>query len=212
MGLLLFILVPFALFGPALEGWMSDAMSSASSPTAVMVWTSGLLTADVVLPVPSSAVAGIAAHRLGVVASFSSIWSGMTAGCAVGLLLGRMAGKAGLERSTGPQTRSWMRRLNTRLPAALVLAGTRGIPVLSEAYVIATGARAGGLRRPMAVCAAANGAVAGCYTLAGHVSVGGNARVGGVALAAVVVPVVFVALLGLTHHIAQRFVGGRTAP
>jgi len=87
----------------------------------------GLLTADVLLPVPSSVVATLLGTRLGFIAGWLSACAGLTLGNLLGYAIGHL----------------WPRRFAPELPerpTALALFLSRPVPIVAEAVSIAAGA------------------------------------------------------------------------
>jgi membrane protein DedA with SNARE-associated domain len=139
---LLVPLLPFALWGHPMEtavaAWLESQQHSALLASA----TIGLLAADIVLPVPSSAVATLAGARLGWMPATACTWLGLTLGCGIGFHLARWWGAPLLDRCINPTDRTRLHRLLRDIgPAGIAV--TRAVPVLAEATVLLAGA--GGL-------------------------------------------------------------------
>lgn len=160
------ILVPFALFGDAMDAAVRDTLAGAPP-----LWWAGLLiiallAADVVLPVPSS-VLGVAAGGLfGVTAGTCISWLGMTLGCELAYHLGRRGGRGAMRRLVGAA--DWERvETATRRHGAAVLALFRPVPVLAEASVIFAGAARMPRGRFLTFTAAANLIVSAAHAILG---------------------------------------------
>jgi uncharacterized membrane protein YdjX (TVP38/TMEM64 family) len=143
---LLIPIVPFAVIGelPG-ERWLSvtdgDALLFALTG-------GGLLTLDVVLPIPSSIVIALLGGRLGFYAGWLSAWLGLTAGNLVGYGIGRL----------------WPRKMAPDIaesPTLIMLILSRPVPVLAEAMSIAAGATRTRIKPVIAACAAGNVVYAG---------------------------------------------------
>lgn len=117
--------VPFALVGelPG-ERWLSAADARAPLFAALGAL---LLAADVLLPVPSSAVGLMLGARLGLVLGFACCLLGLIVGHTVGYGLGRLA-----PRRWAPSAPS--------APSMLGIFLSRPVPMLAEALAVSAGA------------------------------------------------------------------------
>lgn len=140
LALLAAIIIPFVLLEDRLMGWTSAALDGArDQPWLGAGLIIGLLTGDIVLPVPSSLVSAFAGAAFGWRMGAGVIWIGMTLGCVAGYLLGASAGRVLAVRVVGEGELARARRLFDNIgPAALII--TRAVPVLAEAGVLAAGA------------------------------------------------------------------------
>ncbi len=111
------------------------AMRSAGVATALL--GVGLLTADVVLPVPSSVVMVAHGALFGLVPGAALSLLGGVSAALVGFALGRR-GRAAVERVTTPAQRARADRLLTRWGPWAVVA-TRAVPVLAETVAVLAG-------------------------------------------------------------------------
>jgi uncharacterized membrane protein YdjX (TVP38/TMEM64 family) len=164
------VLVPFALFGSALETWSLARLSAPAPPPLIAGLAVGLLTVDVVLPLPSSLVAIGAGHALGFAPGALAVWVGLTLSCVLGCALGRWLGAPGVRRLVGADE---VARTAARLRAPrglLLLAASRAIPVASEVTVVVAGA----VRLPwpwfLTVTGLANAGLAVVYAAVGALS------------------------------------------
>lgn len=139
---LLIPIVPFMAIGelPG-EHWLS-----ATDENALLfgLTGAGLLTADVLLPIPSSIVGSMLGARLG----FSAGWAWAWAGLSVGNSIGYMAGRLLLSRFQPeiPQT-----------PTLLLLFVSRPVPILAEAVTFTAGAERMGFLRFLVTAMLGNG-------------------------------------------------------
>ena len=136
---LLVPVVPFAIIGE-LPGdrWLDAAGRDAWLFAAT---GAGLLSLDILLPLPSSIVGTLLGARLGLLPGFAATFLGLLAGHCIGWALGRLA----------------LARLSAELPetpTALVVFLSRPVPVLAEAAAIAAGAGRMGFLRFVAAAAA----------------------------------------------------------
>jgi uncharacterized membrane protein YdjX (TVP38/TMEM64 family) len=122
---LLIPIIPFAIIGelPG-ERWLS-----ASDDNALLFGLSGmgLLTADVLLPIPSSIVGTMLGARLGFLPGWMWCWLGLMFGNAIGYVTGRL-----LLSRFAPDI--------PRTPTLILLFISRPIPVLAEALTFTAGA------------------------------------------------------------------------
>lgn len=184
------VLVPFALFGPAVEEWAGGAAGSTASRPAVGVVVFGLLAADILAPVPSSLVCVTAGATLGATAGTLVAAGGSTCGCLLGFWLARRIGTRLHERDDHPALAAALRRWG--LPVLVVC---RPVPVLAEVTVLLVGAAGVPLGRAVAATTAANLGVAAAYAALGA-SADDAASFAGVLAASCLLPAT---LLGLAR-------------
>lgn len=160
------VLAPFLL----MDAWFAPAVErglAAAGAEGVFVAVVALLSADVLLPVPSSVVGVAAGTTLGPWLGAAAVWLGLTLGCAVAHWLGARAASPLARRvllSDADIARA--AALADRFgPGTLVLA--RAVPVLAEASVVAAGMVGMPLARVLAVTALANLGVATVLAWAG---------------------------------------------
>lgn len=135
-------IVPFLLIGelPG-ERWLSAVDGNA---LIFGLCSTGLLVADVLLPVPSSIVITVMGARLGFVPGWGLAWIGLSLGNAAGYAIGRL----------------WPERLASEVPAErptfLALLVSRPVPILAEALALAAGAVRVDFKSMWLACAAGN--------------------------------------------------------
>ena len=122
---LLIPIVPYLVIGelPG-EQWLSATDDSA---LAFALTGGGLLTLDVILPIPSSIVIVLLGGRLGFFVGWLSAWLGLTVGNLIGYWIGRL----------------WPQKLTPHIsesPTLVMLILSRPVPILAEAVVLAAGA------------------------------------------------------------------------
>lgn len=144
--------LPFLIVGelPG-ERWLSASDSRAPVFAALGVL---LLAADVLLPVPSSAVGVMLGGRLGLALGFACCLSGLVAGHLVGYGLGRLA----------PER--WASRAATA-PSLLGVFVSRPVPVLAEALAVSAGATRMPLHQFLAAAALGDAIYAAALSAAG---------------------------------------------
>jgi membrane protein DedA with SNARE-associated domain len=166
---ILLLLVPFAIV-TVLGGWgHAPDLPGGLVPVAVVVI--GLLAADVVLPVPSSAVLVAAGAALGPITGAIAGIIGVVAGATVGYALGARFGP----QPGGPDAERARLLFERWGPAALVI--TRPVPLLAESTAVVAGSTRMNLGWFLAAVVA--GAIPTCVglALAGHA--GGDRLDGG---------------------------------
>lgn len=143
---LLIPIVPYLVIGelPG-EQWLSATDDSA---LVFALTGSGLLTLDVLLPIPSSIVIALLGGRLGFFAGWLSAWLGLTAGNLIGYGVGRL----------------WPQKLApdfSESPTLVMLILSRPVPILAEAVAIAAGATRTPFIHVFTACAVGNLVYAG---------------------------------------------------
>ena len=159
------ILVPFALWEGTLADLSLAALQQTSATLRGLVVT-GLLAADILLPIPSSLVMVGAAIALPTVIAFLSCFAGLMLGCGLGYGLGRWLGEPLLARMAGADRRASVTDLFARHGVGII-AVCRPIPMLAELSIVMAGSARAPLVRFLPTCAAANAAVAAVYVALG---------------------------------------------
>ena len=133
------------------ERWLSATDERA---LAFALTGGGLLTLDVVLPIPSSIVIALLGGRLGFFAGWLCAWLGLTAGNLIGYGIGRL----------------WPQKLAPDIsesPTFIMLILSRPVPILAEAVAIAAGAMRTRPIHMFTACAAGNLVYAGALAANG---------------------------------------------
>jgi len=130
------VLIPFLIWGEAIEQWVTLQLAQPYGPFALAGLVVALLSADIVLPLPSSLVAVGAGTQLGFVLAVAAIFVGLMIGNLIGYALGRRFGVGFAERMMGGKA-----QLPHHIGTAM-LCLTRPVPVLSEAATVIAGAGA----------------------------------------------------------------------
>jgi len=136
--LLLVPIIPFILFGESFEASIREWLAR-DWP----VWTRfslvvAVLSTDILLPVPSSAVSTYAGADLGAIIGALASWMGMSLGAGAGFALARLLGRPFAVRLTGAKDLDHATTLVERFGASAVIA-TRAVPVFAEACVLLVG-------------------------------------------------------------------------
>ena len=174
IALLAFVLVPFALWGEQLDRQVVEGLQRLPSHYgAIAAIGITLLVIDVLLPVPSSAVAVFVCFALGPVGGAVTVFIGMVLAFAAGYGLGALV--------PAPRLRAWIGQpiwdslvdAGTGFGPGLVWIGaTRPIPVLAEAAAVAAGSLRLSLFPSLLAAAIASAAVAAAYGFATAASTG----------------------------------------
>ena len=159
-------IIPFLILGSAFEAdveeWFRREWSLKLRFALVVV----LLSADLLLPVPSSMVSTYAGGVMGLWPAAAASWLGMTLGAVIGFALARLLGRPFAARRTSSADAAALASLASRFgPLALVL--TRALPILAEACVLLLGAAGLSWRRFLIPVAIANLAIAVTYSACG---------------------------------------------
>jgi membrane protein DedA with SNARE-associated domain len=145
------VIIPFLIWGDALEHWVSTIEWTSLDPIFVGAGGALLLAADIVLPIPSSIVGTLLGTILGAWGGTIAGTLGLTTGCVVGYAIG-FAGNSATCHFVGvhevQRASAWLERYGI---AALVVC--RAVPVLAEASIVTAGA----LRMPPGPVFAATG-------------------------------------------------------
>lgn len=138
-GCLLVPIVPFVTLGESFEAQAAAWVQRPWSTGELIGATIGLLSADILLPVPASGVCTYAAGILGFWKGAAAAWVGMSAGALLGYEAARWLGHPLARRLIAADDRERLERSAARRGAwSLVL--LRPAPVLAEASVILAGA------------------------------------------------------------------------
>jgi uncharacterized membrane protein YdjX (TVP38/TMEM64 family) len=189
------ILAPFFGWETPVHAW-AGALLDRRPPWWVI---SGLLAADVVLPVPSSLVSTAAGLLLGFWSGAAASWIGMMAGCLAGYGIGARAGRAAASRLVGASELERVASAFQRFGDGVIVL-FRAVPVLAEASVLFAGTVRMPLARFLVVSGLSNLGISFAYAAVGACS----AKVPSFLLAfggAVVLPLVAI--------LASRFLTGR---
>lgn len=130
--------IPFVLLGDGFEQrqleWIRGGLSSAQLFGGIVL----LLTIDLFLPVPSTAVSTYAGVTLPWGSAFVAAWSGLMLGNAIGFWLTRRLGRPFAERYAKPEDLNHLDQLSQKY-GLMILIVTRALPLLAEACVLLIG-------------------------------------------------------------------------
>ena len=137
-GVLLIPIVPFLFFGQRIEHWLRGMAENPPADHYVMAWVVGLLSTDILLPIPSSVISTMSGWQLGWWRGTLATWVGMTIGAVLGFALARRWGSPLALWFSKAEDLDRVRLLGDRY-GPLILVLTRGMPVLAEASVLMSG-------------------------------------------------------------------------
>ena len=164
--LLAAILVPFFLYEEPITRWTQEFVEREGARWVVGGVLGGLLATDVLLPIPSSLVSTAAGYLLGLWAGAAVAWTGMTAACLVGYLLGATAGREVTRRFVGEEELQRASRAQDRFGNWVVVI-FRAVPVLAEASVLFAGVTRMPFRRFVFLATLSNLGIALTYSAVG---------------------------------------------
>ena len=169
LGLLVALLIPFLLFGPQIERWAERWQEQPPGKPTSFALIVLLLSTDILLPIPSSAVSTLAGGQLGWLLGTLASWLGMTLGAALGFVLARRWGRGFAGRMSSEEDLARMHRATVNYGgAALVLA--RGVPLLAEASVLLFGAHGMSWRQFLPPVLLSNLGIALAYSVFGDIA------------------------------------------
>lgn len=135
---LLVPVLPFVLFGGQFEDWLQAVAEDPPSIPVTMALVVGLLSTDILLPIPSSVISTLSGWQLGWWLGTLATWIGMNLGAIIGFAMARRWGKPFAVWFSKEEDLERMRIVSDRYgPFVLVL--TRAMPVFAEATVLIAG-------------------------------------------------------------------------
>ncbi len=173
-GLIAVILVPFLVWGAAIERWTERFVATgAGHPAATAAVLGGLLAGDIVLPIPSSLVSTACGRCLGFARGTLASFAGMSVSVVIGYGVGFSAAGYAARRLRADERRTLL-RLHSRW-GVWMLAALRPVPVLAEAAVLFAGLSRLPWKGFLAPVLAANLAVSAVYAAIGAFARGPHA-------------------------------------
>lgn len=163
---LLVPIIPFLFFGGRFEDWLRGVAEDPPSVPATMALVIGLLSTDILLPIPSSVVSTMAGWQLGWWRGTLATWSGMNLGAIIGFALARKWGQPFALWFSKAEDLERMRAVSHEY-GPLVLVLTRGMPVFAEASVLISGIHQLSWRRFLPAVVLSNLGIALAYSAFG---------------------------------------------
>lgn len=163
---LLVPVLPFLLFGGRFEDWLQGIADDPPSVPVTMALVIGLLSTDILLPIPSSVISTLSGWQLGWWRGTLATWVGMNLGAIIGFALARRWGKPFALWFSKEEDLERMRIVSDRYgPFVLVL--TRAMPVFAEATVLISGMHQLAWRRFLPAVVLSNLGIAVAYSAFG---------------------------------------------
>jgi len=163
---LLVPILPFLLFGGQLDTWLRGMSEDPPSQAATAAIVVGLLSTDILLPIPSSVISTMAGWQLGWWRGTLATWTGMSLGAVLGFALARRWGRPLALWFSKAEDLERMQQTSERYgPFVLVLA--RAVPVFAEASVLLMGIHKLSWRRFLPAVLASNLGIALAYSAFG---------------------------------------------
>jgi uncharacterized membrane protein YdjX (TVP38/TMEM64 family) len=163
---LLVPIVPFLFFGANLEQRVRAWLAADWSPAERFLLIAGVLSTDILLPVPSSAVSTYGGAILGFLRGTVASWLGMSVGAGLGFALARLLGRPFARRFSTDADLARTERLLQRYGAAALIA-SRAVPVFAEACVLLVGVARMPWRRFLPAVLGSNLVVSAVYAACG---------------------------------------------
>jgi uncharacterized membrane protein YdjX (TVP38/TMEM64 family) len=136
--ILLIILIPFLLLGESIETWTNYLLRSSSPKLLIGMIIGGLLSIDILAPIPSSIVSTAGGYFLGFKWGIIVSTAGMTISCIIGYLLGAKIGTPISKWFVGTNELLRLEKLQNKYGDWIVIL-SRAVPVLAEASVLIAG-------------------------------------------------------------------------
>lgn len=166
LAIALAIIIPFCLWGEAIDAWFVS-MASADSTTRTLLGSTlfGALALDIFLPIPSSLVSTLCGAFFGWWGGFALSFGAMTVSCLIGWSVGRLMmplARWCIGESELPRLQSLLLR-----HGILILLALRTVPVLAEASVLLAGIAKVPFRKSFPLLLLGNAIVSIAYVYAG---------------------------------------------
>ena len=162
----LVIIVPFCIWGDAIDGWFTRQMADAAKHRGrAGLVLFGLLALDIILPVPSSLVSTCCGLVLGLLPGFLVSFMAMNVSATLGYALGRFASTYA-RRLIGGRDMTMLESF-ARGGVGWWLLLLRPVPVLAEASVLFSGVGRQPLTRVVLEVVAGNAVVSAVYAAVG---------------------------------------------
>lgn len=163
---LLIPIIPFLFFGGMMEDWLRGMAEDPPSDFVTAAWVVGLLSTDILLPIPSSVVSTMSGWQLGWWRGTLATWCGMNVGAILGFALARRWGQPLALWFSKVEDLEQTRAMSERFgPVVLVI--TRGMPVFAEASVLMSGIHQMSWRRFLPAVVLSNLGIAVAYSAFG---------------------------------------------
>jgi len=141
VGVLLIPTIPFLLMGSWFEPWLESLLDGSILDTSLPVAFAsvvGILSVDILLPIPSSAVCTFAGKQLGAFTGTAACWIGLNISACIGYWIGAKFGRPIAVRFSDQQTLTKLEELDKR-SSIVCLVVCRSLPIIAEASVLLMG-------------------------------------------------------------------------
>lgn len=162
-------IIPFLIWGHWLEQAAHAWEETQPSPWVMAIVLFGLLSLDVLLPVPSSLVNTLAGAKLGVFAGAAVCFAGLTVGAAIGFGLAKLAGPPLQRRWLADSDAQSLKKFADNW-GVVTLVITRALPILAEAAVVLLGVQGLSWRKFWPPVLLANAGIALAYSAFGNLA------------------------------------------
>lgn len=136
--ILLFILIPYFILGPSIENWTNYFLNSSPSSILVGIIIGGILSMDIIAPVPSSIVSTAGGYFLGFILGTLVSLAGMTTSCIIGYFLGAKFGNPISKSLVGSREIEKLEKLQNKYGNWIIII-SRAVPVLAETSILMAG-------------------------------------------------------------------------
>jgi uncharacterized membrane protein YdjX (TVP38/TMEM64 family) len=161
------ILVPFILWGAAIEhGFDAFVQTAGDRSWVTAAVLGGLLASDVLLPIPSSLVSTSSGLMLGFIAGTLVSLAGMTVSCLAAYWLGMRGGRPLGRRLIGEREIARLESFHHRFGDWLIIVA-RPVPVLAEASTLFAGMGRMAFHRYLSMTLLANLGISAAYAAVG---------------------------------------------
>lgn len=163
---LLIPVLPFLLLGGRFEDWMRGIAEQPPSVPVTFALVVGLLSTDILLPIPSSVVSTMSGWQLGWLRGTLATWIGMNLGATLGFALARRWGRPFALWFSKAEDLAQMKQISDQY-GPFVLVMTRAMPVFAEAAVLISGIHQLAWRRFLPAVLLSNLGIAVAYSAFG---------------------------------------------
>lgn len=195
IAILLIILLPFFLFGESVENWTSYFLNSSPPKLLVGIVIGGLLSVDILAPIPSSIVSTGGGYFLGFILGTLVSLTGMTVSCIIGYYLGAKFGNPISERLVGSRELLKFEKLQKKYGDFVIII-SRAVPVLAETSILVAGIGRMPLNRFILIILLSNLGISLAYSAIGAYSANINSFLLAF-VAAIVLPAIVMGFLKL---------------
>lgn len=199
---LFIILIPFILFNDLIEIWTRNILNSTSSNLIIASAVFGLLSIDILAPIPSSIVSTAGGYFLGFI--FGTIVSliGMTVSCIVGYYLGAKIGTPISKKLVGEEELSRFEKLQKRYGEWIIII-SRAVPIFAEASILTAGIGRMPVKKFMILILLSNLGISIVYSAIGAYSANVNSFLLAFA-GAIILPAIGMAVLKMNRLVKSR--------